>query len=340
MKKILWVKFGWSKYYRGEPVDGNFGWLIEHKSDRVKKLGHEAYNFMPASDGSYYVYVPPQSGTSAPSNPDPHGWTVVCLAKNPKHPGVHIVGWFEDATLIGDWLTPPDDRHTSSTGDVRPGYDWSYCIKSDTAFFIPPEFRTTPFSDPSVRQGKYSFLRGPNLKERSAEAEVSKARVLAILERQMKALGSVAVKNPDANNPPDFDLDEVNPLGGFGGTPEQRKKIEKAAERAVIAHYKALGYTHTDKTKVVCGYDFLFSKGRQELHVEVKGTSGSVEHFYLTRNEFNAGLMANEKWRLAMVTSALATKPVVKIYTPKELRQAFDIEPLCFEANLIPRVKS
>ena len=338
MKKILWIKFGWSRYYRGEPVDGNFGWITEQKHDPVKKPGHEAYNFLPAGDGSYYAYVPPQSGTSAPSNPDPHGWTVVCLAKNPKHPGIHIVGWFENATLIGDWLTPPEDRHTASTGDARPGYDWSYCIKSDTAFFIPPELRTSPFSDPSVRQGKYSFLSGPNLPRRNAKAQASKARVLAILERQMKTLGSVAVKNPDANNPPDFDLDEVNPLGGFGGTPEQRKRIEKAAERAVIAHYEAIGYVPTDMTKVVCGYDFCFTKGRVELHVEVKGTSGVVEHFYLTRNEFNAGLMANERWRLAIVTEALSTNPVVKIYTPKELKQTFDFDPICFEASLIPRI--
>lgn len=340
MKKILWVKFGWSKYYRGEPVDGNFGWLIENKQKGDKKMGHEAYNFMPASDKNFYVYVPPQSGTSSPSNLDPDGWTVVCLAKNPKYPGVHIVGWFENATLIGEWLTPPEDRKTSSTGDARPGYDWSYCIKSDTAFFIPPEFRTMPFSDTSVRQGKYSFLSGPNLKKRNEKAEASKARVLAILNDQMKKLGLVAVKNPDADNPPDYDLDETDPLGGFGGTPEQRKKVEKAAEKAVIAHYKALGFTHVDMTKKVCGYDFGFTKARNELHVEVKGTSGRIKHFYLTRNEYNTGLMINDRWRLAMVTNALTKNPTVTIYTPKELRQTFDIEPLCYEANLIPKVSN
>lgn len=340
MKKILWIKVGWSKYYRGEPVDGNFGWLNENKHSRSKKTGHEAYNFLPASDGAYYVYVPPQSGTSAPSNPDPHGWTVVCLAKNPKYPGVHVVGWFEDATLIGEWRKPPEDRKTQSTGDVRPGYDWSYCIKSNTAFFIPPEFRTMPFSDTSVRQGKYSFLSGPNLTKRNAKAEANKARVLAILQAQMKKLAGVAVRNPDANNPPDFELEETNPLGGFGGTPEQRKEIEKASERAVINHYEALGYDCTNMTRVICGFDFRFRKGRSELDVEVKGTSGSIEHFYLTRNEHDNGLDKNPNWRLAMVTNALTRKPTVKIYTPKELKQAFGIEPLCYEATLIPKVES
>ena len=45
MKKVLWVKFGWSDYYRGEPVDGNFGHLAGEGN-----VGHEAYNFQPAAD--------------------------------------------------------------------------------------------------------------------------------------------------------------------------------------------------------------------------------------------------------------------------------------------------
>lgn len=340
MDKILWVKFGWSEYYRGEPVDGNFGWLNDNKGQKSNKTGHEAFNFLPAPDGRYYVYVPPQSGTSAPSNPDQNGWTVVCLAKNPKYPGVHIVGWFEDATLLGDWKEPPEDWKTASTSDTRPGYDWSYCITSDKAFFVPPQFRNNPFSDTSVRQGKYSFLAGPNLKKRNAKAEANKARVLSILKDQMKDLRSIAVKNPDAENPPAFETDEADPLVGFGGTAEQRKKVEKAAERAVIKHYSALGYEAENRTKIICGYDFCFTKGRQELHVEVKGTSGASERFFLTRNEYVNGLMVNPKWHLAMVTSALSRKPIVKILTPQQVRKAFELEPICYEAIPIPKVKS
>ena len=53
MDKVLWVKFGWSDHYRGGPVDGNFSQLA--RGD----VGHEAYNFEPAADGTYYCYVPP-----------------------------------------------------------------------------------------------------------------------------------------------------------------------------------------------------------------------------------------------------------------------------------------
>lgn len=114
MKKILWVKFGWSEYYRGGPVNGNFGWLNENKKD--ERRGHEAFNFEPAPDGTYYCYVPPQAKHSAPLNEDPHGWTVICLAKNPRRAGIHIVGWYEDATLHGKWLVPPDNEIKKAGG--------------------------------------------------------------------------------------------------------------------------------------------------------------------------------------------------------------------------------
>lgn len=106
MKKVLWVKFGWSDYYRGGPIDGNFGWLNDNRGKKKEGRGHEAFNFMPV-DGTYYCYVPPQAKVHAPYNADPYGWTVVCLAKHPKRKGIHIVGWYEDATLHGDWRREP-----------------------------------------------------------------------------------------------------------------------------------------------------------------------------------------------------------------------------------------
>ena len=116
MTKILWVKFGWSEFYRGGPVDGNFSYLAGKG-----KQGHEAYNFAPAPDGTYYCYVPPQTEFYAPKHPDRTGWTVVCLAKHPKRKGVHIVGWYEDATLLGRWRDVPDTRARPPFADTDQG---------------------------------------------------------------------------------------------------------------------------------------------------------------------------------------------------------------------------
>ena len=316
MKKVLWIKFGWSDYYRGGPVDGNFRYLAGEGN-----VGHEAYNFLLAADGTYYCYVPPQNG-SAPSNSDLTGWTVVCLAKNPKRKGIHIVGWYENATLLGCYRDVPDTRaHLPIPGKKR-NARWKYCISSKTAYFVPPEERTMPFSHRSVRRGKYSFLRGPGVRK-----TVNKEAVLKLLERRIKKLRSVAIKNPTGDSAPDPGGDPADPLGGFG-TPEHRKKVEKAAEKAVKKHYRAKGFSSTDVTRKSLGFDFIFKKGRTELHVEVKGTSGEIPRFFFTRNE-NA-YRENPPWRFAIVTNALAQQPTVRVYRNREFKKQFELDPYVY----------
>jgi len=335
VKKVLWVKFGWSDYYRGGLVDGNFGWLNDNKGKKNEGRGHEAFNFMPGLDGTYYCYVPPQKKEYAPSNDEPNGWTVICLAKNPKFTGIHVVGWYEDATLHGEWFVPPAET-VDMQGDVSlpPTHDRSYCITSRTAYFIPPEHRTMPFSDFSIKQGKYSFLKGPGV-----DTNNNKKRVLKLIESRLKAMTAVAIKNPNDRNLPDPELDSVDPLKGFG-TAEDRKKVEKAAEWAAIKHYKTKGYTCERVTHLPCGYDFIFAKGREVLHVEVKGTASPSPRFFLTRNEHRKGLQSNPAWRLVMVTSALTDTPDITEYDAAELKRAFDLEPYVYIASFIPKPKN
>lgn len=231
MDKVLWVKFGWSGYYRGGSVDGNFSYLAGKGN-----VGHEAYNFEPAPDGTYYCYVPPQFEVHAPSNPDQVGWTVVCLAKDPERKGIHIVGWYKDATLLGRWRDVPEPCARLRVSNPNSEVSWSYCITSRTAYFVPPEKRTIPFSHPSVRQGKFSFLRGPGVR-----TTTNKEKVLRYLKRRMKKLKSSVVENPTDGTAPDPGTEPGDPLRGFG-TPEHRKKVEKAAEKAVKSHYRAKGF--------------------------------------------------------------------------------------------------
>jgi len=327
VKKILWVKFGWSDFYRGGTIDGNFGWLNDHRGEEKEGRGHEAYNFMPVN-GTYYCYVPPQSKEHAPYNDDPNGWLVICLAKHPKRKGIHVVGWYENATLLGGWFDPPS-IHPAHAGDA-PTYDWSYCITSEKAFFVPPDARTMPFSDASVRRGKYSFLSGPDIVTTS-----NKNRVLKLLEDRLKSLRAVAILNPSEANLPDPEIDAIDPLKGFG-TAEHRKKVEVAAENIVIEHFTSRGYKEQRVTHLPCGHDFVFSKGKTELHVEVKGTSSNIPQFFLSRNEMNKGCENNPAWRLAMVTSALTDAPTMAVYTAKELRKAFEMEPYVYVGRFLP----
>lgn len=315
MEKILWVKFGWSEYYRGGLIDGNFGWLNENRINKEGAKGHEAFNFKPSDKGAYFCYVPPQGGKYAPYNKDNSGWTVICLAKNPKYKGIHVVGWYENATLLGNWFTASSDNFRDIPSSA---YDWSYCIKSDKAYFIPPESRVNPFSDPSVRQAKFSFLSGPDIKETE-----NKKRVLTLLRSQIEKLRQFAVMNPNETNAPNPELNSADPLMGFG-TPEHRKSVEIAAENAVVEYYKNLGYTAERVAHLNLGFDFKFSKNKRILYVEVKGTSSKNQSFFMTRNENNQRGKAG--WILAIVTNALSKEPEVHIYNNDKFEEKFEFE--------------
>ena len=325
MTKILWVKFGWSEFYRGGPVDGNFSYLAGKG-----KLGHEAYNFAPAADGTYYCYVPPQNKIHAPKHPDRTGWTVVCLAKHPKRTGVHIVGWYEDATLLGRWHDVPDTRTRQPLADTEQAERWSYCITSSTAYFVPPQERDMPFSHRSVRQGKFSFLAGPDVVEPPNKKDVRR-----YLRRRLKRLKSVGIENPTDETVPDPGADPANPLGGFG-SPEHRKKVEKAAEKAVKRHYKAKGFSCIDVTRENRGFDFIFTKGRTEHHVEVKGTSGEPARFFMTRNENS--YREHRARRFAIVTRALSRERTIRIFDNRQFNKAFQLTPYVFtgEPVIVP----
>lgn len=315
MSKILWVKFGWSEFYRGGPVDGNFSWVADGNE------GAEAFNFEPASDGTYYCYTPPQSGHYQPSSDDPVGWTVVCLSKDPDRAGIHVVGWYENATLKGRYEKRPGSGLVGEPSqDGRSG--GIYSIESREAYFVPLEARTRPFSHPSVGRGKYSLLKGPGV-----ESNANKTAVLKILKERLRHFRGIAVANPSETTLPDPELNPGDPLIGFG-TAEHRKLVELAAETEVVEYYKKKDFTKKRVADTPCGFDYVFTKGQTVHHVEVKGTSGSVERFFLTKNENKR--RGDPEWRLGMVTDALTSSPTVKIYDNEKLEAAFGLEPYVF----------
>lgn len=317
MKKVMWVKFGWSEYYRGGQVDGNFRWLREDAGE-----GHEAFNFLPGPDDRYYCYVPPHGPHSAsPSSSDPDGWTVVCLAKFPQQKGVHVVGWYENATLMGREVPRPEYKSGIGFRRDLQGATFSYSIKADSAFFVPPEARTKPFSHSSVKQAKFSYLAGPEIDRTPAKAEV-----LETLESELARLRPLAIAQPNSANAPDELEDNIDPLGRFG-TPEHRRAVELAAERAATLTLEQMGYDVIRRSDEKIGYDLqaISKRGGSELYVEVKGTSGEDRRFYMTPKERE--FAPTDGWRLAMVTDALG-KPDVRFFTSKQMDKHFFLQPM------------
>ncbi|MGW6356670.1 protein NO VEIN domain-containing protein [Streptomyces sp. NPDC055092] len=64
--------------------------------------------------------------------------------------------------------------------------------------------------------------------------------------------------------------------------PKRRKAIELRAENHAVAHYEKNGWTVERLGKP---YDLRCTRGTEELHLEVKGTTGAATSVELTINE-------------------------------------------------------
>lgn len=319
MNKVIWVKFGWSDYYQGQLVFGDFDYLASGDQ------GHEAWNFKSAADHRYGCYVPPSGrSSSVPTCEEPTGWTVICLSKKPQQKGVHIVGWYENATLLRYNKKRPKTfklgPHPTLDGEAI------YSIEAPTSFLVPPEFRTEPFSHPTIGSAKYSYLKGPGVK-----ADKGKTEVLNILQEKIARLRKTAIKNPGITFAPQDDVTEEDPLAIFG-TAEHRAAVEKAAIEATTSHLQKGGFSVKSREKENIGFDLEATHNTDDkmLHIEVKGTSGKSEKFFITANEYRYSL--NSAWRFALVTDAL-NKPKVTLYTLSEFEQAFDLVPMTWSGG-------
>jgi hypothetical protein len=121
--------------------------------------------------------------------------------------------------------------------------------------------------------------------------------------------------------------------GGAGfGTPEHNHIVEEAARKAVRLHFEKMGCEVVSRETENLGYDFDVTCGREELHLEVKGSSGSGLRFPITANEV-ACARSDSKFRLAVVTEANSDRKRVHELSRKEFLEHFDLKPLTFFAE-------
>ncbi len=112
---------------------------------------------------------------------------------------------------------------------------------------------------------------------------------------------------------------------------ETKKKIELTAINCAITYFESHGFTVTDRQSENCGYDLLIESDRTTLKVEVKGTAGEEQRFFLSRNEKRCSV--DPLWRLAIVSNVLI-EPQLEIFNTETMERKFDFEPLCWECNM------
>ena len=122
----------------------------------------------------------------------------------------------------------------------------------------------------------------------------------------------------------------VGSWGAGFGTAEHNRLVEHAAMHATTEHYSDWNPIDVSETK--CGWDITFTKPEsRDLHVEVKGVSGSAPVFLLTANELETSLN-DPDWKLAVVTRALVA-PLVTIYPATTVRAA--ARPTVYRVSLL-----
>ena len=122
-------------------------------------------------------------------------------------------------------------------------------------------------------------------------------------------------------------------LKGAGfGTPEQNKRVERAAVQHVMRHLRAQRWAVRDVSRENRGYALVCKRTRQELHVEVKGARGEGQQFLITTRELST--WANdERFTLAFVREALSATPILSFFPGPAARAEFEFRPLSYIAT-------
>lgn len=113
-------------------------------------------------------------------------------------------------------------------------------------------------------------------------------------------------------------------------TAEHRNKVEKASVEMATRYFEERGWTVKSRESDGIGYDLDCTKGRIEIHVEVKGTASETQSFFITSNEYRV-MHEDRSFRLAVVTSAL-TKPKLMLLTGKAANALFRFTAIAYSA--------
>ena len=300
--KIAYVKTGWSEYYRWDVVVG------KHRNINRYNEAYEKFNFLPGKDNIYYGYLPPIGKFKVPPKPDTtNGWLLIFVAAREGVGRLTVVGWYEDATFEGRYLKRPEYALGIPFEHDVNGKQFEYCLRTRKAVLIPPDSRRTTIDGDHFRRTPVIYVKGGK--------KISKWR---------EKLANRAIKIVSAGESRD---DTTTDIQGYGyASAERRTKIEEAAIKYVKIKFGRT-YEVKDRQSDKCGYDLLLihKKTKEELHVEVKGTSQEFPRFFITKNEYE--YMPHPSWRIAIVSNALK-EPRLELLDKCLLERRFRVEPI------------
>ncbi len=118
---------------------------------------------------------------------------------------------------------------------------------------------------------------------------------------------------------------------GFG-SPEANKQVELAAIRRVTRDLRREGYQVRSREQDGVGYDLEATKGRKQLHVEVKGIAGDALQFAITAGELQQA-RKDAAFELRAVTQARTQQAKVHRFPGKAFLKQFHLEAMAYRAT-------
>ena len=120
--------------------------------------------------------------------------------------------------------------------------------------------------------------------------------------------------------------------GGGYGDPKRNRIVEAAAVNSVKRYLRNHGYRVKSRERECIGYDLDATRNGSTLHIEVKGVSGQITEFLITKGEVNKA-KDDLAFQLCIVTRALSKGPLLRFYSGKQLLADFRLEPTAFRAT-------
>jgi len=150
-------------------------------------------------------------------------------------------------------------------------------------------------------------------------------------------LRAAGLRLAEVANEPEDNVAHTVQGAGFG-TPEQNRRVERAALRHVTQYFRDQGWSVEDVSSENRGYDLLCKRSSAQSHVEVKGARGEGQQFIVTARELET--WANDKrFLLAFVGNALSAKPSLSFFPRAATKGEFEFRPLSYVARRQPNTR-
>jgi len=279
-------------------------------------VGGEVYNFKP-SQGTCYGYAMSISGGGLDLmkldstrrwavGDELEGVDVVFIAKRPGH-GQVVVGWYRNATVFHKTYRV---RRGKIQGMAEARRSYLCMTKAADAHLLPEASRTMEILHAPAGNG--GFTGQSNVWYPTEKGDYPK--VVAFLKDLRRYINGRA--KPMAVSDEEDGSDGGANKGGRRGRRSRQPdaahnaEVELKAVEAVKKKYKKAGYAIVSVEKDNCGWDLVATKGKQTLHIEVKGCSGSTIYFELTPNEYKKLQEHSERYRVCVVCDVLVTPKI------------------------------